>query len=354
MTDTRSSCIIAPKNVRRIVIKEEYLAICSESPYPKCAAAILSVFEHWTNFKLDAVEEERRRIQNAFKQGKVLIPKQSTWFFLTQADLKTRELYDLFGETQIARSLKHLEAKGHIQSRNNPTEKWDRTLQYRLNIQSVQAAIDFWDTSRTDNTYEDEMQSLPVRNGDLATTEAIPQTLLTESLKEFVRPANGSSKTIPDYDSQRARGYENKYIEQSPEELEVLRKKTIAEQVQREHERTEWNSDWDAMKLAVKTHIPCAVGKLVDQYAHMLRGTAKQKGYAEWNIPKKTIWSKDVSNFVVWYKQTYPGMVMVQNAEGLYKHILMWVDAGKPGSSPMMPTPGAGVPDMRSMYGGVQ
>lgn len=134
---TRASCIPHSKSQHLVIIREDYLAICNGN---HCAAAILNEFEQWTNTKLDHAGQHDIENEIAAREGAASDLDTSTWVYMSQEQLH-RDLMGMFGERKIADALKELKELGFLTVRTNPKFKWDRTLQYLLNVDFVIEAV---------------------------------------------------------------------------------------------------------------------------------------------------------------------------------------------------------------------
>lgn len=133
---TKTSCIAHPAGQMVLIIREDYLAICDKN---HCAAAILNVFEYWTNIKIGQRSQAKSENEIARAGGADEVD-ESLWIYKSVADLQV-ELMGLFGETKISSSLKAIESKGFLDTRNNPKYGWDRTIQYLFKTEVIQSVI---------------------------------------------------------------------------------------------------------------------------------------------------------------------------------------------------------------------
>lgn len=123
--------------MKLVIIREHYLAIADGD---HCIAALLNWFEQWTNTKLDELSQDEIRRQSAKEAGE-LIDSMHIWIYAGHEEL-SHELMGLFGERKIADALKWLCDIGFIEKRHNPNHAWDRKLQYLMDVEWVQLAID--------------------------------------------------------------------------------------------------------------------------------------------------------------------------------------------------------------------
>jgi hypothetical protein len=132
------SCIQHPP-LPYVAVRPEYVGIGGDH----CSAAVLSVFEHWHNVKLE--HQKQARVDNAIAMRGHVQPTQdeSLWVYMSQEDMR-EGLLGLFGEKAIRASLKTLEENGLVATRNNPRFGWDRTVQYLFRAKEVQELVSAW------------------------------------------------------------------------------------------------------------------------------------------------------------------------------------------------------------------
>ena len=180
---TKTSCIQHPPKKGIVQVKEHYVELCSDAPDPACAAAMLNLFEFWTNVKIAMNEQSEKH--NSIRQLNGLDANQDTglWIWKTNEDLHA-ELMSIWGKSKVENTRKWLVDVGFLAQRNNPDYGWDRTYQYRLNTTTVQRLIDQPSLSPA------YMQSLDLRDQSLKNKGAIPETT-TETTKKI--PANAEA-----------------------------------------------------------------------------------------------------------------------------------------------------------------
>ena len=133
---TKTSVIEHSPRQQLVVIREDYLSICDGD---HCRAALLNIFEYWTNVKMGQIEQTTIENEIAAKGG--VAPKETDiWVYKTIPDLQT-ELLSLFGQKSIGVALQWLKDKGFLATRNNPKFGWDRTTQYEFQIDAVTSAL---------------------------------------------------------------------------------------------------------------------------------------------------------------------------------------------------------------------
>lgn len=120
---TRVSCIEHPAREPFALLRRDYMELVDGNT---AAAMLLSVFEHWTNSRLNTAEERGGDL----------------WIFRTIEELIAADLCGAFGRDRVSKALNTLIELGYVERRRNPEKGWDRTWQYLLAIEAVQAAVD--------------------------------------------------------------------------------------------------------------------------------------------------------------------------------------------------------------------
>ena len=117
------------KKLKRAVIKEELVVLTGDF----VKAVLLNQFIYWSERIRDFdkfIEEERKRMEMGGQEAN--FEKQNGWIYKTAEELSE--------ETMLGMSPNHkstynrLTKNGWLDERRNPKYKWDRTLQYRVNI----------------------------------------------------------------------------------------------------------------------------------------------------------------------------------------------------------------------------
>jgi hypothetical protein len=125
----------AARPLRRVVIKEEYVALTGD----KDSAILLNQIDYWAKRCHDIdkylAEEEARASHNDIQ---VDFPYTYGWIYKTAKELSEECMLDL-DPTTVRAKMKRMIEKGWISERNNPDPrfKWDKTKQYRFNAKKV-------------------------------------------------------------------------------------------------------------------------------------------------------------------------------------------------------------------------
>lgn len=118
------------KRLKRVVIKEELVALTGDI----IEAIILNQFLYWServeDFDKFIIEEKERAQANGIDLN---FPLTNGWIYKKISELKDETMLT-DSEKTIRRKVQSLVEKGFLQERQNPMYKWDKTLQYRVNL----------------------------------------------------------------------------------------------------------------------------------------------------------------------------------------------------------------------------
>ena len=213
MTD-RTSCIQHPPDTPMVIIRLDYLALCSGYKHAKCAAALLNMFERWHSYKL----HQRTEIKMRRKPSRKRKQANGLWVYMSQSDIH-RELFEVFGLNMIGDALRELVKRGYVQERQNPNLKRDRTKQYLFLVDAVQRAVDDfkvrWSAARKAvescengvrpffkfkecKLYSQRLETLVLKFRCFKTKEALPlNTTLVPTLKSTERETAQIAEPAP-------------------------------------------------------------------------------------------------------------------------------------------------------------
>ena len=122
------------KPLKRVVIKEELVELTGDFR----AALILNQFIYWIGKMYDTdkyiLEEKERALKH---DTSVSIEETNGWVYKTAEDLN-EELMVGMSKATIRKYIKQLIDMGYIHERRNPKYKWDKTMQYRVDLYKVQ------------------------------------------------------------------------------------------------------------------------------------------------------------------------------------------------------------------------
>ena len=127
----------SPRKLRRVVIREEYIALTGN--YVRAVLLHQLEFRQKCAFDVDRyVAEEGERLAQDGVNANIL--PANGWFYKKAAELAKETMLGL-DETTIRRHVKYFVGRGWIDERHNPKKRWDRTMQYRLNLVKIKADL---------------------------------------------------------------------------------------------------------------------------------------------------------------------------------------------------------------------
>ena len=123
--------------LKRVVIKQELVELTGDYR----PALILNQFIYWTERMKDTdkyiLEEKERALKEEIE---VSIEESKGWIYKTAEELN-EELMVGMSKATIGKYIKQLVEAGYLSKRNNPKYKWDKTLQYRVDLVKVQTDL---------------------------------------------------------------------------------------------------------------------------------------------------------------------------------------------------------------------
>ena len=122
------------KPLKRVVIKEELVELTGDFR----PALILNQFIYWIEKMYDTdkyiLEEKERALKHDME---VSIDESKGWVYKTAEELNEELMIGMSVPT-IRKYIKQLVEKGYLIQRRNPKYKWDKTMQYRVDLYKVQ------------------------------------------------------------------------------------------------------------------------------------------------------------------------------------------------------------------------
>lgn len=199
---TKDSCISFPPKDKLIIIRQSLVEICVnatayKSADPQCAAAILQYFIYRTDGKLDQISEYKTEVEIARKSKQDAPPIPELWIFKTQDELYQDDLLAHFGRNTVVYSLRWLvEVSPYLSERNNPKYSWDKTKQYRVNVEAIQSAIESLPVNTA--SFTDKLSNTSqVNNGKFEDKPAIPEYTTKKEQSKKDSAAAGASGDVP-------------------------------------------------------------------------------------------------------------------------------------------------------------
>ena len=122
------------KPLKRVVIKEELVELTGDFR----PALILNQFIYWIEKMYDTdkyiLEEKERALKHDME---VSIDESKGWIYKTAEELNEELMIGMSVPT-IRKYIKQLVENGYLIQRRNPKYKWDKTMQYRVDLYKVQ------------------------------------------------------------------------------------------------------------------------------------------------------------------------------------------------------------------------
>lgn len=123
---------MSENRIKKAVIREDLLSITKD--YRK--AILLNQFIYWSERVSDADKFIEKENEIAKNNGEVERELFYGWIYKTAEELADEVMLGL-SASQIRRYINDLVELGYLSKRNNPKYKWDRTLQYRVNLANI-------------------------------------------------------------------------------------------------------------------------------------------------------------------------------------------------------------------------
>lgn len=123
--------------LKRVVIKEELVELTGDFR----SAIILNQFIYWTERMKDTDRYIEEEIERASKEDiKIDMDKSYGWIYKATDELNEEVMLGMSAAT-IRKYIKQLIDAGYLKERKNPKYKWDKTMQYRVDIYKVQLEL---------------------------------------------------------------------------------------------------------------------------------------------------------------------------------------------------------------------
>ena len=184
---------MAEVRIKKAVIREDLLSITND--YRK--AIILNQFIYWSERVSDADKFIQKENEIAKSNGEEERELFYGWIYKTAEELADEVMLGL-SASQIRRYISDLVDMGYISKRNNPKYKWDRTLQYRVNL--VNIAKDLKKNGYPLSDYRIEIQENEKSNVHECAINNEPMKNQTQ-VSDRTIPENTTENTNIDYDT---------------------------------------------------------------------------------------------------------------------------------------------------------
>lgn len=198
------------EKIKKAVIREDLLSITGN--YKE--AIILNQFIYWSERVNDADKFIEAENEIARKNGEEEREPLYGWIYKTAEELADEIMLGL-SASQIRKYIANLVDYGYIQKRNNPKYKWDRTLQYKVNLVNIAKAlkangyplsdykIDVPEYNAESNAHQCAINKNKMSDQTVAGNEAIPE-ITTETTN---RDYNTENTDINASNSKELNGY---------------------------------------------------------------------------------------------------------------------------------------------------
>ena len=187
--------------LKRVIIKEEFIALTKNVR----DAVLLNQMIDWSERvkDLDKFIEQEKKIASLNGED-IKIDKTAGWIYKTAEELADETMLCLSPQN-IRLHIKKLVSLGYIDVRNNPKYKWDKTKQYRVNLNKIQNDLnkigyqlsDYKIDFRSDDNVQSSNKLFVQENELFVQTEqnvrAIPEItseITSESFKESKKEEN--------------------------------------------------------------------------------------------------------------------------------------------------------------------
>lgn len=220
--------------LKRVVIKEELVELTGDFR----SAIILNQFIYWTERMRDTDKYIEEEIERASKEDiKIDIDKSYGWIYKTTDELNEEVMLGMSAAT-IRKYIKQLIDAGYLKERKNPKYKWDKTMQYRVDIYKVQLelaklgyALEGYkllpNIQIEDNDSVEEMKKAPVvQPAEASEKSSLNRNNSKDNIPQSKKTYNSKNKEFKPKFSVRSNrfndGTNNTFTNYEPDELEKL------------------------------------------------------------------------------------------------------------------------------------
>ncbi len=205
---SHSSCIADPPRNKKVLIREDFVAICEGNA---CAAALLNHLVYWHDIKLEQQKQSRHMNRTAILHGDPATQYTGTMQWHTGHELK-ESLLNIWGLNKIRESVRFLHQKGFVKiSRNpNPRYSFDKTQYFQVAPDAINSAIHGISSEKVEEETEDTEalelinRELELMHGELQPVDEaleVISDLYTETTSE-ITPESVYSKPSENLDEQ--------------------------------------------------------------------------------------------------------------------------------------------------------
>ena len=176
--------------LKRSVIKEELVELTGNY----IDAVLLNQFIYWSERVHDFdlfIEQENKRVISQLNNPQ-LIELTHGWIYKSAEELSEETMIGI-SPSNIRKHLKTLIGKGWLYQRNNPKYKWDRTVQYRVDLIKIQ--MDLFELGYSLEGYKADVSTFSkiengiskIENQTSQNRKTIPETTTETKKSETIR-----------------------------------------------------------------------------------------------------------------------------------------------------------------------
>ncbi len=179
-----------PGKLKRIVIKEEFVALTGDY----VDAVILNQFLYWSERvrDFDIFIEEEMSVA-AILGGQVPeLQKRNGWIYKSCEEL-SEEIMIRLSPSNMRKHIKALVEKGWLDERNNPSRKWDKKKQYRVNLLKINK--DLQELGYFLQDYRIDMTGIENRTSEIENAFSKTENGASETENAFSEIEDGISET---------------------------------------------------------------------------------------------------------------------------------------------------------------
>lgn len=193
---------MSESKIKKAVIREDLLSITKD--YRK--AILLNQFIYWSERVSDADKFIEKENEIAKNNGEVERELFYGWIYKTAEELADEVMLGL-SASQIRRYINDLVDLGYLSKRNNPKYKWDRTLQYKVNLVNIAKDLKKKGFPLSDykiNIPDDEntithgcvINGEPEENQSQSDERAIPENTSKNTDRDYISETTKEDKTL--------------------------------------------------------------------------------------------------------------------------------------------------------------
>ncbi len=137
----RNSPVIRVPNSRVVVLREDLISACDGALE---TAVFISLLEYWTTVKRrmkNQIEHENKAREQEGLPPLPLDEEDFEWVYKTYEEW-IEESLGLLTRHSLKKAIRHAQELGFVSIRRNPKYRWDKTHQYRLNVDALNRKLE--------------------------------------------------------------------------------------------------------------------------------------------------------------------------------------------------------------------